>query len=748
MSEVSCRACKPLVESVRSAGHSPEALVAGLPFDVDDLADPSNRICWDDFTRVLERSALCLGGIDQLEEVARRFSRTMAVVSALASSFVSMRSVYHLGAKWYGRSLFTNTLARCENLPDGRVRQTVEILPPHRDSEEFFRALLGALSGAPAVLGLPNAPVEMRREPRRAEYLITLPRALGPWARARRRFSTRRNFREAVAELEAYQQQLESSFRSTAKANAELAEKSRQLEMLNTLGHELVRRVDVAELAECVLKVVESQFLFRGVAFHLMPPGRSELELLRRDGETSGAPSQSHPLERGNRLLGRLDLWESEGVPPLAPELLHELLPWIALALDNALSFQALVRQTHRLQQETRGRRRAEELLFQAQKMEAIGNLAGGLAHDLNNVLTAVISYGELALPKLGRQHPARADLQEINAAAERGASLISQVLAFSRRQVLVPSRVDLNAVISGMANMLRRLIGEKIELVIEPDEDLGLVMVDPGRFEQVILNLVVNSRDAMPDGGRITIETANLAVTDRDAPRDGCVRVCVLDTGVGMEAETRSRIFEPFFTTKPPGKGTGLGLSTVYGTIHQSGGTISVESELGGGTRVIVDLPRVEALAEADEACEPDGDAAGGRETLLFVEDEEPVRRSTRLMLEGWGYRVLEARNGEEALAFCESAVPIDLLVSDVVMPGMSGTELARRVAALRPEVRGVVYVSGYSSDDPAAALPERLGHAFLAKPFRSRALLDAIRRLLDSGDSPKQPPEFTPPD
>jgi two-component system cell cycle sensor histidine kinase/response regulator CckA len=386
-------------------------------------------------------------------------------------------------------------------------------------------------------------------------------------------------------------------------------------------------------------------------------------------------------------------------------------------------------------------RKQAEDHLRQAQKMDAVGQLAGGIAHDFNNMLTAITGYSVLLLDELDPSDPKREDVQEIKAAADRAATLTRQLLAFSRRQMLQPEVIDLNKTVGEMQKMLRRLVVEDIKLVTVLEPELGRVKADPGQVEQVLMNLVVNARDAMPDGGTLTIETANVhlgeAYAGRHAPlaipRGEYVRLTVSDTGCGMDDVTRARIFEPFFTTKPKGKGTGLGLSTVYGIVKQSGGYIWCYSEPGEGTTFKIYLPRTDAVAE-----QPNGDGARpnprrGSETILLVEDDDAVRSISRRILELQGYAVIEAGNGLEALRLCElAATPVDLVLTDMVMPEMNGKELARQLRERYPEIR-LLFMSGYTED---AALRQSFlepGTAFIEKPFAPAALADKVRKVLD---------------
>ena len=383
------------------------------------------------------------------------------------------------------------------------------------------------------------------------------------------------------------------------------------------------------------------------------------------------------------------------------------------------------------------GRRVLEEQFQQSQKMEAIGRLAGGVAHDFNNLLTVINGYSEQALVALPDDDPLQQDIAEIRNAGERAASLTRQLLAFSRRQVLKPEVLDLNVIIGDMHRMLRRLLGEDVVLSTAPHSELDFVCADRGQIEQVIMNLAVNSREAMPKGGRLTIETANVALDSsypgmrqNVAPGD-YVMLAVTDTGSGMDRETQKRIFEPFFTTKS--HGTGLGLSTVFGIVQQSGGTIWVYSESGQGTTFKIYFPKTAAGREA-ASDRPVARSYSGSETILLVEDEDGVRKLIHSVLEGAGYTVLEARSGPEALAMCEIYPDvIHLVVTDVVMPQMSGKELANRLTALRPDSK-LLFMSGYTDHAMVDHWELSPDTAFLQKPFAPSTLAAKVRQVLDS--------------
>jgi PAS domain S-box-containing protein len=386
--------------------------------------------------------------------------------------------------------------------------------------------------------------------------------------------------------------------------------------------------------------------------------------------------------------------------------------------------------------------KRLEEQFRQAQKMQAIGRLAGGVAHDFNNLLTVITGYSELLLQEAPLPDPSRDLIREIIRAADRAAALTRQLLAFSRKQILLPVVLDVNKVIINLDMMLRRLIGEDIDLQVALEPDLRPVKADPTQLEQVLLNLVVNARDAMPDGGRLTITTANVEVgaalthQRQEVPPGLYAMLRVQDTGHGMDNETKAHLFEPFFTTKELGRGTGLGLATVYGIVKQSGGHIDVESEPGQGAAFTIYLPAVANAPPSRAPATPPADAyavPAGTEVVLLVEDGAEVRRLTRQILEGCGYTVLEAARGADALDLCaRHQGPIDLLLTDVVMPHMTGRELAERLALARPDLR-VLFLSGYTDD---ACLRHGLlggGRAFLSKPFSPAVLAGKVREVLD---------------
>src|SRR5436309_13230732 len=432
-----------------------------------------------------------------------------------------------------------------------------------------------------------------------------------------------------------------------------------------------------------------------------------------------------YPLVAQDRVLGVMAMFARHPLSEFVPKALVSVASALAVGMERKRAEEAL--------------RQSEERLRQAQKMEAVGRLAGGVAHDFNNLLTVITSYSDLLLEDLGSDEPERYDDHQLRKAAEAAAALTRQLLAFSRQQVLQPRALDLKATVTGIEKLLKRLIGEDVRLTTFLAPDLGVVKADPGQIEQIIVNLAVNARDAMPTGGRLTIEAANVEMDEAYArghapARPGrYVMLALSDTGIGMDERTRARVFEPFFTTKDPGKGTGLGLATVYGIVKQSGGFVWVYSEPGHGTTFKVYLPRVDEPPEPAPAAPAIAEPGRGTETVLVVEDAASVRMVTRQVLERYGYLVLEAPNGDTALHL-EAKHPgrIHLLLTDVVMPGLSGRQLAEQLAQLRPDMK-VLYASGYAADAIVHHGILESGIAYLQKPFTPETLARRVRQVLD---------------
>ena len=387
--------------------------------------------------------------------------------------------------------------------------------------------------------------------------------------------------------------------------------------------------------------------------------------------------------------------------------------------------------------------RQSEKQFRQSQKMEAVGRLAGGIAHDFNNLLTVIMGYSQVLLTELGPQHPLCGKIEETLKAGERAATLVRQLLTFSRKQSLDPKILSLNTAVTSLENLLSRLIGEDVKLVSKLDPANGRLRADQAQLEQVLVNLVVNARDAMPKGGTLTIETTQVELTRSPVycltplPPGSYVRLAVSDTGCGMDRKTQSHIFEPFFTTKEEGVGSGLGLSTVFGIVTQCGGAIDVTSRVGHGTRFDLYFPRVESDVISTAPIRSSGQSQRGTESILLVEDEPSVRTLIRDELRKLGYRVIEAKNGIEAcLLATQQAGLFQLLLTDIVMPGMDGRELAQHLSVINPDLR-TLFISGYMDDVGIMAGQEEGTMSFLQKPFIPEVLAGAVRNLLDANAS-----------
>ncbi len=470
---------------------------------------------------------------------------------------------------------------------------------------------------------------------------------------------------------------------------------------------------------------------------------RAEELLGYRPDEVLGRPVSGYQrggLESARTLMQRLR--QEERIREHEAEILARDGRWVECRFSLALLRDAAGAEigTLAILEDTTEHKRLEAQLRQAQKMEAVGRLAGGIAHDFNNLLAVIMGHSDLIKSVLRKGDALAHDVEQIRRASERAATLTRQLLAFSRRQFLQPQVIDVNTLVGNLATMLRRLIGEHVQLELRLDPDAGRVSADPGQIEQVVMNLTVNARDAMPQGGRVVLETAAVVldqafVTAHPGSTAGAhVCLSIHDTGCGMGPEVLSHLFEPFFTTKEPGRGTGLGLSTVYGIVKQHRGYIGVTSEPGHGSTFGVYLPRVEAKPAAERAAPREPLRPGGRETVLFVEDEVALRDLMHRVLTKGGYTVLVAGDGLEALALVEDHThPIDLVVTDVIMPRMSGPELATRLRARDPGIR-LLYVSGYTADQLRSAQTDLGADAtLLPKPFTSDGLLRKVREVLD---------------
>jgi len=472
------------------------------------------------------------------------------------------------------------------------------------------------------------------------------------------------------------------------------------------------------------IRINKAKALMHGLASPEQAASRSDFDFYEPEVARQTLADDRRVMETGQQLVGKEEkITDAEG---------HER--WVSTTKVPLLDGRGQTIGTFGIARDITQHKRLEEQLRQAQKMEAVGRLAGGVAHDFNNLLTVILGYGSLLLEQTQPGDPMYEPIRMIRATAERAAALTRQLLAFSRKQILMPVVLDLNTVVTELEPMLRRLIGEDIRLVTDLATGLGAIKADRNQLEQVLLNLVVNARDAMPTGGRLTIATHN----EDQPPGESCVVLTVRDNGHGMDEHTRAHLFEPFFTTKEVGKGTGLGLATVYGIVQQSGGRITVESALGAGAAFRIALPRVEGVEAPAQTLTARPESGRGRETILLVEDEEMLRDLARIVLRKNGYKVLDAPHGAEALSICQSHEgTIDLLVTDVVMPILSGRELADRILLLRPDIQ-VLFVSGYTDDAVVRNGVMAEDVQFLHKPFTPATLASKVREVLDQKRAP----------
>ena len=508
------------------------------------------------------------------------------------------------------------------------------------------------------------------------------------------------------------------------------------------IRHELVRREElfrlISENAADMIAVVDAD----GKRLYNSPAYERILGYTTEELQSTSSLEQVHPDDRQLVEEAATEARTGGVGRTIQYRMRHKNGAWHVLesGVNAVLNAHGQVEKLIIVNRDVTARRNLEEQFRQAQKMEAVGRLSGGVAHDFNNLLGVIIGYAEFLQEQLRPENPLRASADEILKAGKRAASLTRQLLAFSRQQVLDPKVIDLNVAVSDMEKLLRRLIGEDVELSTSLAPDLGRVKADQGQFEQVVLNLAVNARDAMPQGGKLIIATENMVMDQAFVRRypypvqpGPYVCLTVTDSGTGMDAETKARAFEPFFTTKEKGKGTGLGLSTVYGVVKQSGGYIDVFSSPGAGTTFKIYLPRIEEAVSVQAPAQGEAKSFEGKETILLAEDEESLRTLTRTTLEQCGYKVIEAKDGIEALARSEAHdQSIDLLLTDIVMPGMGGRALAQELTRRRPEIR-VVYMSGYTGQAVGTQGPIDPGSDFLAKPFTRGVLARKVRDALD---------------
>lgn len=722
MREVSCRALEPVERAAAVHGLRYEDLASGLAVTVEQLRDPAGWVEWNAVAELMERferatspEACIQCGRDAVNQ------EIVGPLRRVAGRAISLRLLYRAGLQWQLPLLYRNIRVTVRWATAQQMEVEV-VIPAHdRGSCAWLRLLQGGLEALPSMSGLPPAGMTALITDHHAIYRISLPKQ--PW---RPLSSLQALFGNVgVAELERQVEELRVMARERDRVDDALRERERMFSNLIANLSGMVYRCRPGDwrfefVSERCLELTgydPHQIVAQGMSsLALVHP--EDVERVRKNREASFAAHQPSSTEYRLRTCSGELRW------------VLDVARGVYDADGQATGLEGFVT-------DVTDRKRLEESLNHALRVEGVGRLAGGIAHDFNNLLCVILGAAELAEHVLPIDSPAREYNHQIIAAAERAAALTRQLLAFARKQVVEPRVVDLNALVHGMTPLLRRTLPANVELTSLLSSDLWNVEVDPGQLEQVLLNLVINGRDAMPEGGTLTLETANIVLEEPTAELPGLapgphVMLAVRDTGVGMNDEAQQRAFEPFFTTKEVGKGTGLGLASSHGIVRQAHGQIFLSSKPGQGASFSIYLPR--SLAEATRATPRAPLApAGHRETVLVVEDHDMLRAVVVRTLRAQGYTVLEAASAAEALelaAHTEGAV--DLLVTDVIMPHLSGLILAERLAAARPNVP-VLYMSGYSEQNVLQHHRTTARATLLPKPFAPSALANKVREVLD---------------
>ena len=708
-------------------------IVDGLSVSEQELRASGGRVDWDVWVEIMERLEKHLGGPEALEEFAL-FSSAHAGMhpfQRVAQLISSPTALYRLNSRWGIPNQYRLARSECHELAEGRLRVSISVPASYRGSVAVFRASLGVLRGLPKIVGMPESEIlssEVSTHGVTAVLKPPPPRNLVSYARR----------------LARRVRGLESMIEQLGEQELELEAKSAMLE----------HRVAEQAVVEAALRVSEERW--RALAENA--PGI--ILLLSEDGVIQSANRAFHGAEPSALLGRRL----GDMIAPVHGAELDEVIAavgrdrsvrdvqlsvssqgdetWYSCRIglmggaNGVVTLSAFLTDiTVRLHAE-RALREREADLGRAQRLEALGRLAGGVAHDFNNILTVVLAGLELLLDRPMLDAEMRGELQEIRDAGERAAALTRQLLAFSRQQVIAPEVLELDEVVAHVRGMLGRLLGEDVHLEVRSDDELWPVKLDRNQVEQILMNLAVNARDAMPRGGSLTIATKNTVITTptlfvgSTAEPGSYVELSVHDTGLGMDVRTTARIFEPFYSTKEQGRGTGLGLAIVRGIASQSGGHVAVESEVGRGTTFRLLFPRsreVATFAAAADSTPP----KGGSESILLVEDDPWIRDLARRILVELGYRVFECASAAEGLKRAE-AEHIDLLLTDVIMPEISGAELARLLVGRQPALT-VLFMSGYAEDEIVHRGVVNPGVSLLPKPFRPDSLARAVRKQLD---------------
>ncbi|MCC6902076.1 MAG: response regulator [Polyangiaceae bacterium] len=697
-------------------------LCDGTGLGPDSIRSRAVGPTWEQFAHLNQRFGE-LAGFEQLRIAGRETfdGQFLAPLIKLGALLLGPGRLYELPIRGLGARIFPGLERRVTRLDDRSVEVELAVADCQRSLESWFQVVLGGFESMPVILGLERAAATWEIGPARATYRFVVPRA---------RWSTRLR-----------------GFRRLAQAITLVDDLIAREDEVRVLAEDRARKVEEVEHAE---------HLFRTVVQSIS----EVVAILNPDGTTRFMSEAIEPV-LGTPAAGLV------GAPPfdqLLPEdaaasraVFEELgrapyavRAWTVRARARSGELKTLeitaknlvddpqVRGFLCVARDVTQRRALEEQLHHAQRLESVGRLAGGVAHDFNNILAAVMAHAELARQGLPPGDVAREDIAAIESAARRAAELTQQLLIFARKQVIQPSVIDLNSLLTSMRRLLERVLGDDVELVTTFDGPLWAVEADVGQVEQVVMNLAINARDAMPAGGRLVLATANVTIDESAAGQPGLppgqyVRLSVIDDGEGMDEATRERIFEPFFTTKEVGKGTGLGLATVYGVVSKFGGQIAVQSAPGAGTSFEILLPRTHKVPATTPLAGTKANRGQG-ETVLVVEDHDSLRRVVVRSLTEGGYHVLEAPNPREALAASDAhAGPIQLLLTDVMMPEMTGKALAEKLLARRPEVL-VIYMSGYTEETVLhQGMPDEGVH-FLPKPFTPSVLLAKLREVLEA--------------
>jgi PAS domain S-box-containing protein len=733
LQEVSTSGVRLLLTALERSKMDVRPILDGLAVSEQELRAPGGRVDWDVWVEIIERLEKHLGGPESLEQFALFSSANGSVhqFQKVAQLISSPAALYRLNSRWGIPNQYRHLRSDCVELAEGRLRISISMPAGYRGSVAVFRASLGVLRGLPRIVGMPESEILSREVSSHGMTAVLKPpppRTLVSYAgrlarRVRGLESMIEQLGEQELELEAKSSMLERRVAAQAVVEAALRVSEERWRAL-------------AENAPGIILLLSEEGVIQSAnrAFHGVDP----VALFDRRLRDVIAPQHGPELDeaiaavRRDRTVrdvqlsvssDREETWYSCRIGPMAGS--NGVVTLSVFLTDITIRLRA-----------ERALRETEADLARAQRLEALGRLAGGVAHDFNNILTVVLAGLELVLARSTLDGEMRGELQDIRQAGERAASLTRQLLAFSRQQVIAPEVLHLDQVVAHLRKMLGRLLGEDVQLEVRSQDGLWPVKLDRSQVEQILMNLAVNARDAMPRGGTLTISTKNTVVATpthfvgSTAEPGSYAELAVHDTGLGMDVRTTARIFEPFYSTKEQGRGTGLGLAIVRGIASQSGGHVAVESKVGRGTTFRLLFPRSREIPSSSPA--PDSTRPkGGSETILLVEDDPWIRDLARRILAEFGYRVLECASAAEALNRTETE-HVDLLLTDVIMPEISGPELARLLVARKPAL-AVLFMSGYAEDEIVHRGVVEPGVSLLPKPFGPDSLARAVRKQLD---------------